>query len=511
MAELAELIEAARASDDPTVVAPIEVTFGGIDPLGLREINFDLMNDLFSGLNNVASHVRPYVLTTWSWSRALQIAGQDDRNVLDGAELTAALEAMEDFVDRVEVIYLWSQILRDPAVGLPGRWSLGSITSADHYDFGGPAWTALRRQRRDSTSFRAAANYGPGLRNLGWARSPARFGEILVPTDIARPAISAFERVLGDRLEHPAFSAFGSVRVTRQEVEGWGDVWALDTMTDIEMETAADLLAGEAADARRRRAFALLVHVVENHSASVEEPDEIETRQLRSLMAANAPTGDDELDRTLDLWRRLQTRQVFRLALESLYAWITRRLGSVPRSTGQLVRDFLDGNGETLPSTAREWLATSDDGDNPMDVLGIMMRANEMAEGAPLIEEAIRRCLVFCLSQDLDDRSTTRHDRLPIARAKREAESLLDQPPDQFMRHAIEAWVLAQHTYWSVGRGLADARAGGKRILRLRVVMEEGGWTLSDGRGEIERSFQPTGDRLATALSLARECGVVIN
>jgi hypothetical protein len=77
-----------------------------------------------------------------------------------------------------------------------------------------------------------------------------------------------------------------------------------------------------------------------------------------------------------------------------------------------------------------------------------------------------------------------------------------------FVRHILESWVLAQHVYWSVGRGLADARAGGKTILRLKVVLEEGGWTLAPGASQISPP-QPTPDRLQTALNLADECGLL--
>jgi hypothetical protein len=76
-----------------------------------------------------------------------------------------------------------------------------------------------------------------------------------------------------------------------------------------------------------------------------------------------------------------------------------------------------------------------------------------------------------------------------------------------FVRHVFESWVLAQHVYWSVGRGLADARAQGKTLLRLRVILNEGGWTLAPGasRGSAPR---PTPDRLQTMVSLALECGL---
>jgi hypothetical protein len=80
--------------------------------------------------------------------------------------------------------------------------------------------------------------------------------------------------------------------------------------------------------------------------------------------------------------------------------------------------------------------------------------------------------------------------------------------PGDFVKHILESWIFAQHVYWSVGRGLADARARGKTILRLKVVLEDGGWALAPGvsRGSLP---VPTADRLRTALSLAHECGLI--
>ena len=115
----------------------------------------------------------------------------------------------------------------------------------------------------------------------------------------------------------------------------------------------------------------------------------------------------------------------------------------------------------------------------------------------------------FCLMTDLEEGTVTeRSDRLPLKRARTEFEQRRDERPFEFMRHVIESWLFAQHTYWSIGRGLADARARGKTILRLKVVLEDGGWTLTPGvaRGSFPL---PTADRLRTALSLAHECGLI--
>jgi hypothetical protein len=122
---------------------------------------------------------------------------------------------------------------------------------------------------------------------------------------------------------------------------------------------------------------------------------------------------------------------------------------------------------------------------------------------------AVVRGLAFCLMTSLQEGTIfERPDRLPLKRARAEFEQRLDTRPFEFMRYILESWVFAQHVYWSIGRGLADARARGKTILRLKVVLEDGGWTLTPGvaRGSFPL---PTADRLRTALSLAHECGFI--
>jgi transcriptional regulator with XRE-family HTH domain len=60
----------------------------------------------------------------------------------------------------------------------------------------------------------------------------------------------------------------------------------------------------------------------------------------------------------------------------------------------------------------------------------------------------------------------------------------------------------------AVGRGLADARAQGKTLLRLRVVLDEGGWALAPGVA-AGSSPDPTPDRLQRMVTLAVECGLL--
>ena len=123
------------------------------------------------------------------------------------------------------------------------------------------------------------------------------------------------------------------------------------------------------------------------------------------------------------------------------------------------------------------------------------------------LPSAIVTALALALREAPDQcHSFENPDRLPLSRAKREATSWSNLSPATFMARLFEIWIMAQHAYWSVGRGLADARSRGKTILRLRIVMDEGGWTLTPGTTRQGNPPEPTPDRLDTAISLLVEC-----
>ena len=142
---------------------------------------------------------------------------------------------------------------------------------------------------------------------------------------------------------------------------------------------------------------------------------------------------------------------------------------------------------------------------------GLMARIEQALDepGAGDLPHSIARGLAFALAAEDTPERKQQYDRLPLSRARMEARARLVSGVHDFTRHILESWVLAQHTYWSVGRGLADARAGGRMLLRLRIILEEGGWTLTPG-APIGTRPRPTPDRLQTALTLACECGLLV-
>jgi hypothetical protein len=249
---LAELTATAAQAQDPGFASASIPKVSGVDPLGLRQINFNLMDNVFPGLNNVARRLRPFVVVTWAWRRAYQLAqGLGAIDVRLNSQLL-------DFVDRIDVIYAWSQFLIDPKAELPGQDVLAPLLKAQDFTFGGAAWEKQRKVRRLSTALSAPINYGPSLKMLGWLYPNLERQGVMIPSPRATPALDAFEAGIADVLNHDAFSKFGSVVVARQEALDWSKRWALPDISDAEAAVMRDLLLGAADEPRHKSGNLLL-------------------------------------------------------------------------------------------------------------------------------------------------------------------------------------------------------------------------------------------------------------
>ncbi|MDP3749703.1 MAG: hypothetical protein Q8Q88_21950 [Phenylobacterium sp.] len=469
---------------------------GGVDPLGLRQINFDLMDQVFPGVNNIARHIRPFVVVAWAWRRAAQIAAR-------GGVVEIRVEELRDFVDRIEVLFVWSQFLVDRTVALPGSDVLAPYLTSQLFPFSGPVWARQKETRRLSTGLSAPINYGPALRSLGWLEEVPDASGAMRVTQASTAAIDALEARLAPFLDHPAFSILGEMEVRREDALAWADAWGLTTLTAVERQTMATLLAGSVADPKRAAGVSLAL-------AAMSEGAGDDVTLVRRSMCG--PPSDFQPPEALEgvsaAWRRTQVRQLFRLALEVLFAWALRRLEDRPLPTGRLVARMLDTSGGEDAETTTTWLAgAAGAGQAATDLIAEIETALTSSDWSD-VPSAVRRALALCLSEAPQaPEGFERLERLPLAVAARQAEGLRSRPPSEFLRHVFEVWLFGQHTFWSVGRGLSDARAAGRTLLRLRVVLEEGGWALAPNARASRPN--PTPDRLATILSLAREAGLI--
>lgn len=484
-----QLIELDRSSPGPWLVEPTAPSVGGVDPLGLRQINFDLMDRVFPGLNNVARHIRPFTVVAWAWRRT--------RNLALARELALPLSVHEDFVARIEVAFVWSLILSEEGtsrdIDLPGKQRVGDyMAGRQKLTFGDEEWRSFVKSRRNSTALTAAINYGPGLRAFKILGDDLIVPGLRCPYPSYDAALDAFERRIVPALAHPVFNGWEQCSIAPEEALAWQHLWDISELTDEERESFRDRLASDAAG-KRQRGFELLCAA----AATVAEADEGELRaEMCSAFASEA---------SLD-WKRVQVRQLFRLALEALLRWMQMHLQR-PTATEELASLFLDQIDADAQQTARWLIGELFEPDaDPVDLLERLQSALANKQG---VEWAISSALAYCLQcSDILEDESTREERLPLRVARDDYHRLADRPMIDLTCHILESWLLAQHTYWSVGRGLADARAGAKTILRLRIVQEENGWVTTRGHGG-GRPPNATPDRLRTAISLASEAGLL--
>jgi len=336
---------------------------------------------------------------------------------------------------------------------------------------------------------------------MGWLLPVGPAG-IFRPSEALSSALDAFDAEMGDELRHPAFNTLGSITVKKADVLRWAPLWGLGKLDAVEKSSGWQLLAGSTANKTRRSGLAYVKWV----SSQVEKTD---VNAIRAAMAEPASADDQsEFAPVAATWRKLQLRQLFRLSLESWFHWLILSLaGSPPRTTKFLTLKFLEEAGASKDALASAWLR-SDAEQNPVPLIGAIQAAQSgnSAQSVPeAVCEALRCCMREGLSQPIPLRGT---DRLPLRKAADDFSRWSNLTTADCAAQMIERWLLAQHAYWCVGRGLADAQGGGRTILRLRVVMEEGGWTLTPGT-RIPGPPAPTEDRLATALNLMRECGAI--
>lgn len=485
----ADVIAEAAGAQEPVLTDPEGMPgVGGVDPLGLRQLNFDLMDAALPGLNNVGRRIRPFVVVAWAARRAAQLAERSGMSgIQDGV--------LRDFLDRIEVVYAWSHFLVRPFAQLPGRLVLTPFISAERYVFSGPGWEAFRKSRQASTAFTAAITYGPAIKALGWAGPIGASRKAWASSGLFEQALDAFEGTFADELEHPVFSDLETAEVTQEDLLRWADLWDMDEITAEEEAAFADTLCGPRSHPRRRDTLILLREVVEDEG-------DLELDDLRALMAAPDPSTPARI-----AWRRLQVRQAFRYALESWFYWCLAQLESEPKSTAELVETFVsfaEGTWAAIDEPG-SWLRRSTE-TCPVEIMSAIRSALEEDPGT--LPAAIVEALQFCLTELDEQRPEGRADRLPLWRARAEAEAWRSSHPADFLAHILETWLFAQHAYWSSTRGLGDARAGGKIIFRLRVVLDEGGWRLTR-LGQIGSQPYPTPDRLETARGLAEECGFI--
>lgn len=488
---LAALDEAIASRDAAHPVPPLPLVTGGVDPLGLRQLDFNLMDRCIPGLNNAAWRIRPYSVLAWAWWKAVQLAERQGRRDSPVAELRR-------FVDRIEVIFQAGHLAAGEFGSLPGSDGIQfQVLRNGGYDFSSDAWPTLSRARQTQGSLMSAVSYGPSAKEglgLGYLRSD---GGAFAPVQEVLPAVQAIEEALAQVSGHPAFASFECGWVAADEMASWHPLWKLGSPTAAEADVGRAALLGRDGMSPRAATLSMLQRVL------VGQGEPMDVGSLRALAASAAsPLATEPTSR---LWRALQARQLLRVSLEGLLNWVLAQATPGPADLETMAGSLLEAIGAGRGTSLVEWLnlpSTSREGDDAVSSPVAMIQAIEATtqiEDAAACAVGLRAAIAICRSMpDDSDLFGGQAERLPLDRLSRRFEAAGALSMRDACELIVSELLIGQHVSWAVARSGDDTQ-------RLRIVLEEGGWVALQGAGQAN----PTPDRLFTLLELAADCGLV--
>lgn len=487
------VLEELSAWAGPRVVAKPPLKPGGVDPLGLRQVNFDLMDRCIPGLNNTATRLRPYALLAWAWWKAAELARAEGSELVDPDRLKA-------YVDRVEVLFTVGHLLHGDFAGLLGSDTLrAEVANASEYDFASAKWRDFRRRRALNTSLMAPVSYGPSAKEgAGLGYLSARSDGTFAPTAEVMPAVIALDGLLADILEDDCLAALECGTIDVQRMRDLHQYWSMDDLTEEERQVGSSRLVRTQGDSGRAGTLRLVQEILK----SIGKPLRIdEIRWHMALWNTDTVASDTEPD-AASVWRAIQAQQLHRLSLEALLVWLLDTTKSRPHQLRELAAMLAETASMDGGATFGDWLSDAERNDegvgDPVVALE-QIEAVRQRERPDLALDGLRIALAICGEVAGDRRLYDgAADRLPLRRALQRARRIADLPLVDGFEILLSEWVIGQHLYWAVGRSGDDTQ-------RLRLMLDEGGWLAFSSYANAN----PTPDRLATLLSLGVDAGIV--
>ncbi|MYM92379.1 hypothetical protein [Duganella vulcania] len=496
----------------------------GVDFLGLRAINLQMMDELLPGMNNVADRVRPFSLLAWTiWVYEEHYRGS-----------VAGMKASEyaQFREKVEVLFIFSQRVKGLAVsGIAGadqRMEHRLTTSLRFEDMG----------RSQSTTIISALNYGPGLKgDNGYAIAyPSdNVSGVFFVTKAGETMAKALDAQLRAELadQHYTFlRKIDKVKLATSDVEAFAQAWRLDALRPDEtsafwhrMYPAASTRIQEQS---RVATIDLISAVLERESAPMSVSDirfAMTSAPLHALPAA--------VDQTRWRWRALQLRQAQRLCMEVLFGALERYIwqhgahsshafavamsAAIARAQPSWQSESLlaarsahyrakAGNADALFACAMH--------DPQCDVVGRAQTLAGAVRALTLADDTICEALdlLVLVAVHVEHMMATpglskyvvhpAPSRLPLAWWAAYFRERCAWPARDFLESLIENCLVSQHLGVAASRTRADS-------TRMRLSIDDVGiGSLLLGEDQCWRP-RLTRDRLETCLSLMFECGKI--
>jgi len=512
-----------RIPQRPFFVSELTPLVSGVDFLGLGAVDERLIAEFLPGISNVTRYMRAYSAMTWMAWRFDQFFKSS------GSSLTARAinDRFKRFREKVELLFTWGNLGRGPGI-------IGSQRAF-------PAEGAKRRLAfaefgTVAISWLDAAVYGPSMRTeSGLGFMERRVGGSLGPTQRGAELAEAIDTCLQRSRYYKRLCDVDDDEGTQSMARDLGDHWSVLTSSKAERAVFSEafapsnLMPGAHTNEAARCAAARLIH-----AALAELGGKGTVRNVREMIAmrghTNVPSLMPDDKSACVVWTVLQLRQLQRLCHESLLRWVERILIDPPPNVRCVTTEIARYCG-TL--AARTLGLTSD---RPLsDVTALVVaklgRRNspllaggsvdpfltihrllelpyddevERAPGAVLHGLTIAALEAVALSRDPEFTTLFalgHSDRLSIQTLVDLLQSYQSKPISSFVEMLIESRTIGQHF-----RTAASRLEAGKNKYRF-VSSDQGLQLLSDPRRLLPVGLTP--DRLETAMSLMRDCGLL--
>ncbi|MCW5297705.1 hypothetical protein DXT88_05900 [Herbaspirillum lusitanum] len=508
----------------PFFLPPHKGEPGGVDYLGLRAINLEMMDELLPGLNNVANRIRPFSLLAWT------IWAYEDSHREHGTLMAAKEYAL--FREKIEALFIMSHQL----AGISLTGTAGAQQRIDQRKLTTLKFPSMGRQHANSLI--NAVNYGPGLKgNSGYqfAYSHPEIPQAFLVTKAGARLALALDERLRKKLSDTNYAflrALDDFEISTENVEAFATAWNIEKPSKqekIQFFSRFYPTNSSVPQEQERSATLDLILAVVNSNSEYQTVGDIR----RTMTMSNSLDLPDDVVRAQWRWRALQLRQAQRLALESLFGYIERCIWQEDmHSTLQYAARMT----EAVSSSRPTWDVNSVLADRLAQFSGMAASAHALFESGWTNSE----CDIVSLSADLaqemknlslkDDviaqaldllilvsvftehflsdhdlkkyvinRSTTRLplDAWAIMVRSRSGESL-----QVFLEQLIETWLISQHLGVAASRSSLDSS-------RMRLSIDDAG--ISSLLEAESQCWSPglTADRVITALSLLSECGKI--
>lgn len=511
-------------AEAPFFLPPPKEDSGGVDYLGLRAINLQMMDQLLPGLNNVAERIRPFSLLAWT------IWAYEDHQREQGTLMEAKQYAM--FREKIETLFVLSHrfagISLTRIAGAQQRIETRKRTTLRFEDMG--------RQRRNTLI--EAVNYGPGLKGDGgyhFAYPHPTVPQVFLVTKAGGRLARAFDEQLRKDLttkQYTFLRALDQFTLPTEEAAAFAKAWDLEKPSSKEKkEFLARFYPDDDSGARERARVAtidLILAVLQNN----QEPLTAHGIRL-SMTMSSLPALPAAVEEAQWRWRALQLRQAQRLALEALFGWMERCIWQEDmHSTSQYAARMTEAVSRARPDwdvsrllanrlahfaamgTNSDLLFASGWTVPECDVVGTAADLVQDVKGITLEDEVVAKALDLLILVAVH----TEHFLRSPALAKYVISPSLERLPLQwwatmvrgraaeslqvFLERLVETWLVSQHLGVAASRSSEDSS-------RMRLSIDDAG--ISSLLNAENDCWSPTltPDRIVTALSLLCECGKI--